>query len=50
MTNTKKRTSKTEESGKLKQIIENVNWKKVAVIVLGVLMMVLWPIAGVLNI
>jgi nitrate reductase NapE component len=49
MTNTKKRTKQTKES-KIKNKIKNINWKKAAVILFGVLMMVLWPIAGVLNI
>jgi len=49
MTNTKKRTSKKNDS-KLKQKIENISWKKAAVIIFGVLMMVLWPIAGVIII
>jgi nitrate reductase NapE component len=49
MTNTKKRTKQTKDS-KIKQKIKNISWKKAAVILFGVLMMVLWPIAGVLNI
>ena len=49
MTNTKKRTRKEEES-KLKQTIENISWKKAAVIFFGILMMIIWPIAGVVTI
>lgn len=49
MTNTKKRTSKGEGS-KLKQKLEDISWKKAAVILFGVLMMIIWPIAAVVTI
>jgi len=49
MTNTKKRTNKGNNS-KLKQKIEEISWKKAAVILFGVLMMVIWPIATVVTI
>jgi nitrate reductase NapE component len=49
MTNTKKRT-RNDEKSKLEEIAENISWKKAAVILFGILMMVLWPIAGVVTI
>ncbi len=50
MTNTKKRTPQEQDTSKLEEILNNISWKKVLVIVFGVLMMVLWPISMVTNI